>query len=222
MNSVCTTRSAGLRNSSSNDIYSCDRFPSEMPQMRPMRDIRASELEWVQPRAMERYFVLRSDQDVLATLRWRNMFGSLAEASTAEGIFTLKRGGFLQPYVTIRQAGTEDDIAVLKISLFRHGTLEFRIGKVVSLVSTRFFGFEWEFIDENRQKLCSMRMRNALMKRYGEVAVSSTVRRDRDLLVMLVIGWYAMVLMSNESSAAASSNAAMVGAAAAASVPPPH
>ena len=89
-------------------------------------------MEWIQPKAMMRHHVLRSGQDLYATLTWVKVFGSLAEASTADGRFTLKRGGFLRPYVTIRDASLENDIAVLKIGLFRHGSIEFGNGKRIT------------------------------------------------------------------------------------------
>jgi len=167
-----------------------------------LKDFKGSEMEWVQPRALERHYELRSNQELFADLSWIRVFGSLAEATTAEGQFSLKRGGFLRPYVTVRDKATENDIAVLKIGMFRHGTLEFSIGKRISLVSARFWGFEWEFIDENGQKICDIRMRHALMKRNGEISISEGIRKDRDLMTMLLMGWYAMVLINDEEAAA--------------------
>ena len=174
--------------------------------MRTMRDFKGSELNWLQPRAMERRFELRSEDELFATLTWVKVFGSLAEATTGDGNFTLKRGGFMQPYITVRDAGTDKDIAVLKIGLFRHGTLEFSIGRRISLISTRLFGIEWEFVDENGQKLCKMRMGPGLT-RHSTITIFEAIRRDRDLMVMLVAGWYGMVLMSDEAVAVSAAGA---------------
>jgi hypothetical protein len=80
---------------------------------------------------------------------------------------------------------------------------------MISLVSTRFWGFEWEFIDENGQRLCSMRMRSGMMRRSAEVTIYETVRRDRDLMIMLVIGWYTMVLTDEETAATAAAAASV-------------
>jgi hypothetical protein len=173
-----------------------------MSAMQPMKGLKGSKLEWIQPKRTVRHFELKSGRDLFATLTWVKPLGTLAEASTAEGHFTLKRAGFLQPYVTMRDASTGNDVAVLKMGLFRHATLELGYGKRVSMISTRFWRFEWELVDENGQKLCSVRMRPSLGRQSGDVVVFETVRRDRELAAILVICWYALVLISNESSAA--------------------
>ena len=171
--------------------------------MRSIKDFKGSAMAWVQPRALERQYELRSGQELFATLTWVKVFGSLAEVQTSDGRFTLKRGGFLRPYVTIRDTAMENDLAILKIGMFRHGTLEFTNGKRISLVSGRFWGFEWEFVDENGQKLCSMRMKTQMMKYSAEVTLFEPLRKDSDLMVMLLVGWYTMVLMSEEAAATA-------------------
>jgi hypothetical protein len=177
--------------------------------MKSLRQFKGSDMEWIQPRALERHHELVSGQDVFATLTWLKVLGSLAEATTAEGSFSLKRGGFMRPFVTIRDSAMGNDVAVMRIGLFRHATLEFSNGRMISLVSTRFWGFEWEFIDENGQRLCSMRMRSGMMRRSAEVTINETVRRDRDLMIMLVIGWYTMVLTNEEAAAAAAAAASV-------------
>jgi len=163
-----------------------------------------TEMQWVQPEALSRYHELRSGQDVYATLRWVQVFGSLAESASAEGEFTLKRGGFLKRHVTMRDAQTGNDLAVLHIGMFRQGTLEFMNGRRIDLISTRFWSFQWDFVDENGMTLCTVRMVPTLGKRSGEVIISNLVRRDRDLLVMLIAGWYSMVVIRQEAAAASS------------------
>lgn len=179
-----------------------------MPPIKSLKDFKGSELSWNQPRALERYHELRSDQDVYATLTWLKVFGSLAEAQTAEGRLTLKRGGFMRPYVTIRDAAMDNDIAVLKIGMFGHGTIEFSNGKRITIISKRFWSYEWEFIDENGQILCTIRQRARVMKFSADVTFFKLVRKDRDLMAMLLMGWYAMVLMKEEAAAVAVAGAA--------------
>ncbi len=114
----------------------------------------------------------------------------------------------MRPCVTIRESSKDADVAVLKIGMFRHGTLEFSNSRRISLVSKRFWGFEWELVDENGQSLCNLRMKMGTLKFGGDVKIHELVRRDRELMIMLLIGWYAMVLMSEEASAAAAGAAA--------------
>ncbi len=179
-----------------------------MPAIKPLEDFKGSEMSWVQPRALERYHELRSDKNVYATMAWLKVFGSLAEAQTADGKFTLKRGGFMRPYVTIRDVAMDSDVAVLKIGMLRHGTIEFGNGKRITVMSKRFWSFEWEFIDENGQTLCTIRQRAKVMKHSADVTFYELVRKDRDLMTILLLGWYTMILMSDEAAAAAAGAAA--------------
>ncbi len=175
--------------------------------MRSLREFKGTRMQWIQPRAMVRHHELWSAQELYASLDWVQLLGSLAEASTADGTFTLKRGGFLLPYVTIREKGSDADLAVLSMGMFRHGTLEFPNGRKISLLSTRFWRLEWDLVDENGLTLCTISMNPTILKHSADVTISEIARRDRDLLLMVVIGWYTMVLVQQERAAASSSAA---------------
>ena len=62
-------------------------------------------------------------------------------------------------------------------------------------------------MDENGQILCAISKRVTSIKYSADITIPKTTRRDRDLIVMLIIGWYSMVLMSEEAAAAAAASA---------------
>jgi hypothetical protein len=75
-------------------------------------------------------YELRSDADLLATLTFRNMFGTFATAESADGCWTFKRVGFWQNRASIRACGSDTDVAVFKNNTWdRGGTLEFSSGR---------------------------------------------------------------------------------------------
>jgi hypothetical protein len=173
--------------------------------VRPLKDMKGNSLQWVQPKLTARRHELRSGDDVFATLTWVKTFGSLAEAVTADGKFTLKRGGFVRPYVSIRDVAYDSEVAVLKIGLMGHGTIEFTNGRKITVLSTRFWSYEWDLMSEGGQLLCKVKKKVKVAVNAAEVAVADDVRKDRDLLLLIVMCWYAMVLISDEAAAAAGS-----------------
>jgi hypothetical protein len=171
-------------------------------QMISLKELKKRTLRWTQPKALVRHHELRSDQNLLATLTWPKPLRSLAEAVTADGRYTLKRGGFLRPFVSIRDVAFDNEIAALKIGLLGHGTLEFANGRRITVLSTRFWSYDWELIDEGGQLLCKVKKITKVMTNSADVTVSEGIRKDRDLMVMMIASWYAMVLMSDEAAAA--------------------
>jgi len=175
--------------------------------MRSLKEFKGANMKWTQPKALVRQYELRSGPDLYATLTWVKTFGTLAEARTADGRFTLKRGGFLRPFVSIRDALLDSEVAVLKMGLLGHGTLEFTNGRRITLLSTRFWSFEWDMVDEGGQPLGKVCKRVTMFKDSADVTISEVVRRDRDLMLMLLASWYTMKLMSDEAAAAGAAGA---------------
>ena len=181
----------------------------------PFKDFKGTSLRWDQPKIMVRHHELKSGEDVYAALKWMKTFGSLAEATTADGRYTLKRGGFVRPFVTVRDVAYDNEIAVLRIGLLGHGTIEFSNGRTITVLSTSFWSYAWDLVSEGGQLLCRIKKRVKIGTNSADVTISKEVRKDRDLLVMIIACWYAMVLMSDEAAAlnaSVASNPALMGA----------
>jgi len=173
----------------------------DFPVFASFGDFRGKSLTWYQPKFIHRHHELSDGDHLLATLKWLKVFGSLAKVESSEGNFTLKRGGFLMPYVSARDGDLDIDLAVLSMNLISGGRLVFSDGREFTFASLRFWDYEWNFKDENGSILFSIRRRSSL-KRCGDVVISPQAKRDRHLLVAIVAAWYAIVMASEESAAA--------------------
>jgi hypothetical protein len=171
-------------------------------RMIPLKEFKGRSLRWIQPKALVRNHELRSDANLLATLTWPKPLRSLAEAVTAESRYTLKRGGFLKPFVSIRDVAFDNEIGILRIGLLGHGTLEFANGRRITVLSTRFWSYDWDLLDEGGQLLCKVKKLTKVMRNSADVTISEGIRKDRELMVMIIASWYAMVLMSDEAAGA--------------------
>jgi hypothetical protein len=169
----------------------------------------ASELGWVQPRVMVRDYELYADDEVVATLKFATPFGSLARAETSGGCWSLKRVGFFNPRVTVREAGNEIDLAVYRRRWTgTEGELEFTDGRVyrwqiANFWSTRFEVTEWDgtVLVEYRSGSKERKVTN-ILKTQAIVSVSLHGRAAPDIGLLVLIGWYLIVLQQEDAAAA--------------------
>jgi len=167
-------------------------------------------LKWTQPHALTRYHELRLDGALFATLRWKKMFGSLAVAEFYEGSYTFKRAGFLRPYITIRREDAKRNLAIMRFisgSIIRNamlgltGTLEFETGERFAFNRLSFWKPRWAFSDENGNLLATLD-RKVKGKPSGMVTVNRDFIHMPYLHILVVVGWYAIILDYEEEEAA--------------------
>ena len=72
-----------------------------------------TELDWAHVPGTHAYQLLVGNQH-FATMAWQRGSGSIAAVDSSEGRWTLKRRGFLWPGITVRDAATRQELAVLR------------------------------------------------------------------------------------------------------------
>lgn len=174
-------------------------------------DARGKNVVWTRPRSVLRYHELRSDGGLYATIRWKNTFGSLAVGECREGKFTFKRGGFLRPYVTVRRDGYDSNLAVMKFAsgsaivnaaLGISGTLEFVTGHRYAFHRLSFWDSKWAFSDENGVPLVTF-TRKTKGRPTAKVVINEAYGDIEYIHILLMIGWYVMMLDFEEEEASA-------------------
>jgi len=154
-----------------------------------------------------RFFELRAGSEVLATLKWEKMVGSLATGKTADGSWTLKRGGFLRPYVTVRVAEAEADLAVLRHGARGEGRLQFSDGRGAFWRPTHQRRGEMAFADSSGTWLICFRPISKLFKFEVDVEIAPTALGLSELSLLALVGFYRLALQHDEDAAAAAAAA---------------
>jgi hypothetical protein len=168
--------------------------------MKKMAELVGQELKWVQPSALKMNYELRAGEETAATLRFRSSLGSLATAESADGCWSFKRVGFFQTHVTIRQCGSEEDIAVFRNNTWRGGgTLEFPNGSKIP-ATTNFWQTKLEFQNEVGDPLIRFQQ-GGLLHLSATVEVLPEAVRLADLPVLGILGWYLIVMMNMDAAA---------------------
>jgi hypothetical protein len=177
--------------------------------VRPISETAGQELVWIQPAARKREHELRAGDDVVATLRFQR--GSLADAEAGADHWTFKRQGFWQPRVTVRVPGSDADVAVFRPHWAGGGTLEFADGDTARLSSANFWQSQWVW-QEKDEPLMLFKGRHGIVKAKGAVEIQPGAAGRPDAPLLVLLGWYLILLHAEDANAAAGSSAAAVAA----------
>lgn len=172
-------------------------------------------LYWVQPRTFERQFELRTEDRLFGNLRFEKALGTLATGSSAAGRWTFKRVGFLNPRVTIREAGANDDLGVYWPKHWSGGWLEFVKGGKFHWKATNFWGTEWGFCDVQDRLLFVLKpgvekaKLSDLLKTQAVVEIAPQSHAHAALPLLLLLGWYLMILHQEDTAVTMATTAAV-------------
>ncbi len=160
----------------------------------------------LQPKTMSRSFEMQNDGELVATLGFDSTFGTRATATAAEGSWTFKRIGFLNPRITIRTFGEEQDLGVYEPRFLGGGVLTLPKGLLVKWKPGGFWGNSCSFVlsDENALIAFTSGLRyNRLADMFKTQATIDIfpVPYVRKYLTMLAaFGVYLVVMEEEESS----------------------
>jgi hypothetical protein len=170
--------------------------------MQLLAELIGAPLHWEQPKASKMEYELHGAESVVATLRFRSMFGSLATAESADGCWTFKRIGFWRPRVTVRVCGGETDIAMFTNHTWSNGgTLALPDGRTL-LASTNLWATQYEIKTETDASLIHYKMHGFV--RFGsDVTLQPAASGLVELPWLVSLGWYLAVLMYMDGAAAA-------------------
>jgi hypothetical protein len=93
--------------------------------MKNLQNRGISQFYWIQTGELELKLIAPDNQsDPFAVLRWAKRWGSLATGESADRYWSFKRVGFLRPRITIREAGSDSNVAVFSYQSLK-GTVDF-------------------------------------------------------------------------------------------------
>jgi len=159
-------------------------------------------LQWSRPSLLKPQYELKSGEDLVATLRFRSIWGTFATAQSEEGCWTFKRVGFWQTRATIRPCDSEEEIAMFRNNTWSGGgTLLFPDGRQY-LASTNFWQTQCEFKTEGGESLIHYRNRG-VFRSSAEVTILPKAQDLAELPWMVMLGWYLILMMQSDSAASA-------------------
>lgn len=159
----------------------------------------AKSMRWEQTAKLASQLI--SDGKEIATLNWAKRWGTLATGEAGARKWTFKRVGFLRPRVTIREAGSASDLAILSMSWAGDGGVVFSDGETFQLRRLRFWHPEWTVTSDSRggKMLLELRPEVEWGKEEGcEVKVEGGAEGDGGRTILLaILAWYIILLIAD-------------------------
>ena len=165
----------------------------------PLSSVDRSALRWLRGQESPVLFSLLSGDSTAATLEWGPKGGSLATARSASAEWSLKRGGFLNPHITVRSGETL--LARLSVHLNHHqidlpGGRSYRFHRAGILVPA------WQVSSTAGKEVLHIEpAREGRHLRAGAVVVAPEAVELPELLLLVVLSWYFIVLAWFEDEA---------------------
>jgi hypothetical protein len=177
--------------------------------MKTLREVAAQHLRWTDASHAPREYQLRGGEALLATLRWMKLEGSLATAEAGPRRWTFKRSGFLNPKVRIRAEGSATDVAVLSVTSVGEGVLQGPEGRTYLWSTTNFWRSEWGFSGQGGGIVYRLKPSFASRRLAAEVEIEPAAVSLPDLELVVLLGWYLLVLMSDEAGGGPAASASL-------------
>lgn len=174
---------------------------SRMPLPEIMPELYGRTVQWRPLKGKRRSWGLVVGGRDLATVSMPKLFGNLAIAETPAGRWTFKRVGVFRQVVTVRRPDEEENLATMARRWGKESLLECR-GRRFTWRRESFWGRRWSWVASDGSLLVGFKTRMGF--RYSAtVEVSREARRYEDTPLLLVLGWYLIVLQAQEAAAAA-------------------
>lgn len=170
--------------------------------MKHITDYIGRELKGRQPNAFKMEYELLAGEDLVAALRFRSAWGTLATAQSADGCWTFKRVGFFQTRITIRPCDSENELAVFRNNTWSSGgTLELPAGRKY-LASSNFWATQYDFRTEEGTPMIHFQQ-EGILNLSTRITLLPEASNIPELPWMTLLGWYLVIMMQNDASAGA-------------------
>jgi hypothetical protein len=174
-----------------------------------MKEAPTTGLQWIQTGDLDSQLISEGSDEPFAKLKWAKKWGSLATGESADGKWTFKRVGFLHPKVTIRETGTESDIATFSLSWGGDGVLEIPSEASAFLFKrTSMWHSEWILKrNDSEETVLTIRPDFGLTKvptkkKLGaEVELGQNALAQSRLSLLALFTWYLIILMTYDDYA---------------------
>jgi hypothetical protein len=177
--------------------------------MATIPDVAGQELMWLQPARTKQAFELHAGDEVVATLRWER--ASLAVGESGDHRWTFKREGFWHPRVTVRLPDSDDNAAIFQPGWAGGGALELPDGRRLRFGAANFWHSQWDWQDTAGRPIVHFKSHHGFLKTEGDVEIEPDAVQLSELPLLVVLGWYLLILFARDA-AAAGGTAAVVAA----------
>jgi hypothetical protein len=160
-----------------------------MDALTPFSSADATAMRWIRAAPDQHAYELRAGDVLLGRMTWDGRAGSVAHVSLATGDCTVKRGGFLQPHVTLRDSSGKDRVRLMMH--LTHGSITVEGGRAFVFRRAGLLVPAWKISEPTGRLLVHFEpVAERTHLQGGLVQVDPTFVADPALPWLVVMGWY--------------------------------
>lgn len=161
--------------------------------MKSARALIGADLKWIQPAAFKREFELCAGDQLVATLRFRGSFDSLAYTESTDGCWVFQRGQGWGAPASVAECDSREPIALLHRSWLKAGgTVQVQNGPRF-FISANFTATEYRVTTEANNLL--LRFKTAgLLHLSAHLEILPTAVNCAELSWLIPFSWYVWLL----------------------------
>jgi hypothetical protein len=173
--------------------------------MNKISEMDCARLTWIQSSCAKRA-VLCSGKEIFGFLHWEGTDDSLAHAQAMNQRWTFRRAGFFIPQITVH-AGDGSAAATFNPHWDGGGILDFPGNQRFHWAGSGFGQSHWAFIKNVGEPLVLFKPRSLLSKKIAAVEATPVGRQYPEFPLLILLGWYLIVLRSDDVAVPAACSA---------------
>jgi len=173
--------------------------------MKNIRSVVDHELSWSQQSLLKSEYELRFGGELIATLRFPKMIGTIGVAESGDGSWTFERIGFWKSKTVVKASGSSDELGSYTSNTWKAGgVLELPTGKKITVWRSIWKG-RFEFRTEEGESLYQI-------QQLTSFRVSASLRINRralqipELPWLVLFGFYLFVMARSDAATQAATS----------------
>lgn len=154
-----------------------------------LREFRFIPLDWHQPDKWKRYYELKFDEELVATLKWRNLFGTKVEGWTATGKWVIIRKGLFNPVYHIKQKRDKKLLFKVKVKSSKIQPIQAPSGKVYQWKRLNFWKREYAWT-LNDKAVMEFKVLLGINQKYINFFFLLEEVSEEELSVLMLLGTF--------------------------------
>ncbi len=164
--------------------------------MKSLNELQGKKLEIDKPDFSKKLYVLKNHDQIFGSLEEKEEKGTLSTIITANGVYSIKRSGFFNPYVTLRKGKFETNEAVAYLNLRGETTIILDNEKFI-FKQQNFWKNQWCWLNEKHQIIITIKPIVSGTSK-GDVEISKEAIHYSQLELLTLIGLYFMIKYQSE------------------------
>lgn len=169
----------------------------EIPKMKPLESV-ATKIVWTKPDPEKDEYVLRDGGEVVAKLDWTS---DSAKGEWAGGSVVMKKAGFLNPHVVVRDAKSGENLGRFEPTMGGGGIVQLADGRSYKWVSHAWQA-DWHWITTAGDTLLTFKYSGFAVdgSPEGSIEIAESSPRGPNLPAALLLGCYLIHLVAESST----------------------